>query len=400
MMMLKRLHAVAVATSLSASLAGCAVDLEPGAPPTLGEPVVEPPPPTEDPVDPLTRYTAAQAVDFLGRVVPAFAGRALSASELTLLQEQGGLGIRTVLERVVDEEGFAQAARLLIEQKLAVSGTREGIDFSLPGNLAHKIAKERLPWGQILTADTCIDENDQAISCDSGAPYTAGVLTTRGFLASRAGRFNLTRSSTLMRTFACRGYPQEDELQPRLPKELLIPMFRADSAADQTDASVGTGFGNGDSCYRCHGQFSAHAQLFVKFDEVGLYRPEATGLQDEAGELGRSFDNLFTSHMVDPAAAAIERSQFFGVEVQNVTEAAAILAESDVFFACQARNLLEYGLLLDASFSIDALLLDEIADAARAIEPEPSLNALTVATFTHPIVIESVLASLAAGGGP
>src|SRR5262249_31946514 len=150
------------------------------------------------------------------------------------------------------------------------------------------------------------------IACDTGAPYAAGVLATRAFLANNAGRFNLKRARTWMRTFACLDYPMPDALQPRLARDVLIPLFQQDH--DEKD-NVGS-FGNGAACYTCHGQFGAHAQLFVKYDASGLWRANADGQQLPGGEQGRSANNLFTSHLSSPAAAASEASMVFGQPVE------------------------------------------------------------------------------------
>ena len=104
----------------------------------------------------------------------------------------------------------------------------------------------------------------------------------------------------VVKTFACSDYPMDNTLQPPMPRESLIPLFQVDRA---TDTSAGT-FGNGFACYTCHSQFSAHAQVFVKFDDQGRYQAGATGLQDMAAEQGRSTNGLFTSHFTGAAAAS------------------------------------------------------------------------------------------------
>ena len=125
------------------------------------------------------------------------------------------------------------------------------IDFGLPGNLAAYLVKNDRPWSEIITASDCYDAAGKAIKCDSGAPYGAGVLTTRAILLSRSGRFNLTRASTITRTFACKTYPIDpEELQPRVDKTWLIDMFQANNPEEQTVEEARNGFGNGFGCYQ------------------------------------------------------------------------------------------------------------------------------------------------------
>jgi hypothetical protein len=328
--------------------------------------------------------------------LPPLVGRNALPEEQQRLRDEGSSALASIVEEALHEPAFAQSARTLIERKLSVSGQRDGVDFGLPGNLAAHIAANELPWSQILTADACYDSDGDAIACDSGAPYTAGVLTTRGYLKSRAGRFNLTRSSTLMRAFACIGYPQPEDLEPLLPKEKLIELFRAESIeeASETDPRANGGFGNGEGCYFCHGQFGSHAQLFVKFDDQGIYRPEATGDQDPTGELGRSTNGLMTSHMADPADRVVERSQMFGQAVDNLVGAAQVFVQNPVFATCSVRNVMEHVLLVEPSIDVDFRLLTRIADEARTRADEPTLQDIVVATLSDPLVIDSVVSSL------
>lgn len=339
--------------------------------------------------------SAQHAEMYLGKLAPPIVGRVLSKEERARIATEQGAAIRPIVTAWVREPGFVQAARNLIELKLSVSGTRDGIDFGLPGNLAAYLVKNDQPWSRILTSDKCRDATGGEIACDTGAPYAAGVLTTRAYLVSRASRFNLTRSSAMMKAFACRVYPQEETLQPRIPKERLIPMFRALTAEEQTDERAKSGFGNGMGCYTCHGQFSAHAQLFVKFDEAGKWIASATGLQDEAGELGRSKNGLMTSHFVDPSAAASEASQVFGKEVKNLADAARVISESAVFLECASRNVVEYGLGLTKPPELEPDLLGSLAARARTFGgADPSLGAITVATLTHEDIQRAVIKML------
>ena len=344
-----------------------------------------------DPAD----LDAETTLAYLNKIAPPMVGRVLAKSETDMVTARGGAAIEDVVRGFTQDPGFVRAARTIVEQKLNVSGNDGDIDFDLPGNIVVHAVKNGLPWSTILTADTCYDASDAPIACDSGAPYVAGVLTTRGYLKSRASRFNLTRSSTLMRAFACRGYPQEDSLQPRIDIERLIPMFRALTPAEQTEEKAKGGFGNGEGCYTCHGQFSLHAQLFVKFDQDGVYHPEADGIQDPTGELGRSTHGLMASHLDDPNEAKSEESAIFGQPVANLAEAAKVIAANPVFPECAVRNILEYSLLIqNPDKNVNPALLKAVANEAKSFDADPTFDDLVIATFTAPGVIEGVLANL------
>jgi hypothetical protein len=389
---------VACTGTVGTPTAAAPVPSAPAASPGTAAPSATPSPTPSAPVGfQVAELSPGEAETYLGLLVQPLVGRVLSAAEREQVVARGGAAIATIVTAWATEPGFAEAARRLVQHKLSVSGTKDGIDFELPGHLAAYVVRHDLPWSTLITADHCVSAAGERIACDTGAPYTAGVLTTRAFLTSRASRFNLTRSSALMRAFACRKYPLEDTLQPRLERLSLIPMFQAQTAEEQTDPRAQSGFGNGFGCYTCHGQFSAHAQLFVKFDERGQWHADADGQQDPAGELGRSRDGLMTSHLVDPAAAREERSQMFGRPVANLAEAARALVTSPVFAECAARNLLELALGLDPASDIDARLLTDIALGARRATAEPTLGRLMIQTFTHPRVVEATLKSL---GGP
>jgi len=337
--------------------------------------------------------SSEDALRYMRTLAPLVVSRGLSAQEVAALEARGGLAIRPMLVDWTEEDGFAEAMGQMMSTKLATSGTRDGVDFDVPGRLVAHIARHGAPAREIITAPYCVDADDQQVPCDTGAPYTAGVLTTRAFMTSNASRFNLHRASILMKLFACRGYPMDRTIQPPLEHDTLIPMFRADTPEEQTVAEAANGFGNGFGCYTCHSQFGAHAQLFVRFDDQGVWREDATGIQDPAGELGRSTGGLMASHHAEPADAASEHSQIFGVEVDDLTGAASVIADHELFLSCTSRNILEWSLSMtesDAKLLPDAMLTD-IAELASDATPNPSLGALSVEALAHPSVISSVL---------
>ena len=341
--------------------------------------------------------TAVQTEVYLSKLAPAVVGRVLSAAERATIATDGGAAIEPTVAAWVKEPGFAAVARQFIEQSLSVSGQKNDVDFGTPGNLAVYLVQNNRPWSEILTSTSCYDGALKPIACDSGAPYTAGVLTTRAFLISRASRFNLTRSSALMKNFACRLYPIEETLQPRIDKTRLIPMFAATNLmqAAAADNRAASGFGNGEGCYTCHGQFSLHAQLYVKFNSSGLWQAAADGIQDPMGELGRSLNGLMASHLQNPAEAKSEASSMFGKPVNNLADAAKVVAASPTFDECAAHRFLDFSLgLAYGTIEYDTHLFPAIADSARVASSDPSFSQIVQALYTNPVVVHSIISSL------
>lgn len=348
--------------------------------------------------DAMPTYDADQVRFYLSRIAPHLVGRSLDYDENALIDTYGDEALAAILDGWTEEPGFGEAIRFMVANQLSASGNKDGVDFELPGNLANEIATEELPWSTLLTADYCVDHAGRHIECDTGSPYDAGVLATRAYLIPNKGRFNLSRAKRMLETFACRVYPMEPEIQIPLAKEVLIPLFQASNPEEQTVEGAEGGFGNGAACYGCHSQFGAHAQLFVRFDENGLWQAAATGLQDtESGaELGRSTAGLYTSHMNDPVAAASETSQMFGQPVENLRHAAEVISESPLFQSCTVKNLIGrvFNLPSGVSPAIEQELVDEIAMRVTADASDPSIRAYVMETFTEPRVIDAVIAEM------
>lgn len=358
----------------------------------------EEPPPSDEPPPRAERepLTADEARLYLARVAPVIAGRSLRYEEQQTIDDLGEGAIAPLVRAWVEEPGFAEAIRYLVQEQLHASGEREGVDYELPGNLAAEVARDRLPWSTILTADYCVAADGSHIECDTGAPYSAGVLATRAFLIANKGRFNLSRSKLMLETFACRVYPMEPNIQIPLEKERLIPMFRAETAEEQVVEEAEGGFGNGIGCYSCHSQFSAHAQLFMRFDGDGIWRADATGQQDPYGELGRSFDGLYASHMYDPFEAADESTQVFGEQVANLREAGEVMADHELFPQCTVKNLVAHAFDLGAGATDDIArtLVQSIASRATVDTDDPTIDRYVVQVFTDTRVIDAVVTSL------
>jgi hypothetical protein len=335
---------------------------------------------------------------YLGTLAPAFVNRALSAEEQRQVLAAAAASIPKILAAWKSDAGLATGARLFLESRLSTGGSKAELDHALPGLIAAHVAKNKLPWSEILTSETCYDRADRPIPCDTGAPYGAGVLATRAFLAANVSRFNLSRAKTMLAAFLCETYPMADALEPRLDKASLIPMFRADNPQEQTDERAVNGFGNGFGCYACHGQFGAHAQLFVKFDGAGLWKKDATGLQDPKGELGRSSGGLMASHLMNPADARLERTRVLGKPVDNLAEAARRMADSALFVPCAAEQILRYGLDLDQAVELAPAALAALVERARLGAAAPTFGDLVYAAFVDPWVVRSFASSLPPGG--
>jgi hypothetical protein len=381
--------------------------------PSTSGPMMDPSNPMTDPnADPVQipvteRFvpTPQQALDYMRYLGPSLLGRVLTDAEETRITAEAEAAIKPLVEAWVLEPGFAEAIRSMLETQIGSNGVRGAADFNLPGYIVRHVVRNQLPWSQVVTSTSCYDADDVAIPCDTGAPYTAGVLTTKGFLTGNEGRFNLGRARAMLLSFMCRDYPHEEALQPLVDKPKLKLMFRASNAAEQMVAEVAGGFGNGLACYTCHGQFSSHSQPFVKFDKNGNYVATATGVQSMTGQLGESEEGLMASHWENPAEAGLENAQWFGQEITNLATGAAVMAATDTFRECAVQQLLELGVGLDASYDngleddIKGLyasprFLEEIAGAVQAVSPDPTIQALAIAAYSDMRVVAATLNGL------
>lgn len=328
--------------------------------------------------------TPSQALAYMQLLVKTLVARSLTEAEETELSSDGQSAITPMLRSWTKEDAFIEFARQMIELSLGGGGAEAepNVDFELPGRLVAHVVKHDLPWSEVITSATCFDADDAAIPCDTQAPFNAGLLTTRAFLVSNLGRYNVGRAAVMTRAFACRTYPFEEELQPFAEAERLVPELRV------TEPPPAGDFGAAPSCYACHGQFAPHAQLFVKFDRHGIWEAAATGLQAVGGVSGDSNNGFFASHYEAPDEAESERSNMLGDEVENLAEAAQVLGVHDVFNACATQSLLDYVFQLDhqnttpnAQLPVASQLLADIVANSRAENPSLPLSALAIHTF-------------------
>lgn len=353
------------------------------------------------PVEPSFEPTAQQTLDYMRYIGPSLIGRVLTDEEEMKLSAGAGDAVKPIIEAWVKDDGFVEAVKSMLEIRLGSNGQRGTVDFNLPGYIVRHVVKNNLPWSKVVTSDTCYDATDKAIPCDTGAPYTAGVLTTRGFLAGNEGRFNLGRARAMLLTFMCRDYPAETEIQPYIEKTRLKLMFRASNATEQMVAEVAGGFGNGLACFSCHGQFSSHSQPFVKFDKSGTWISDANGAQSMTGQLGESDRNLMASHFDVPAEAALESAQWFNAEIANLAEGAAVMSKNPAFQACAVQQLIDLGVGLDLGFdtkvkglAVMGDFLTEIAKSVAATSPDPTIQELAIATYSDVRVMAATLNGL------
>lgn len=343
----------------------------------------------------------AQTEAYLAKIAAPLVGRVLSAEERARIKTDAGKAIVPIIEGWAKDPGLVHAARMLVEEKIAVSGESDGIDYTLPGNLVEHVVKHDRPWAEILTSDTCYDAADAPIECDTGAPFTAGLLTTRGYMRSRYGHFNLSRAGVMMRAFACQVQPIPPTLEPGAAPEVLKSMFAIQNLATADPEVTKVAVNLGCACFSCHSIFAVHSQPFIKFDDEGLYFADATGEQDPVGELGNSLDGTAASHFKDPVAMASEASTMLGQPVQNLAEAAKVLTEHPVFVECAAQNVIEHVLRIEQGplgKNIASELLEEVAEKATTVSPDPTFQAVVVAAFTHPSVVKGTLESITGEG--
>lgn len=313
--------------------------------------------------------------------------RSLSDAERTQIQQNGTNGLSTVIRAWFSEPTFLNSAQIYVDNLVRTSGVTSATDMNLPGYLGREIARRQRPYADLLTASSCYNASGQVVACDTGAPFTAGLLTTKAYMITKVGPYNIGRAGKLVSQFLCTTYPLPDADEPKAPASELINAF----ATTQGQIS----FGNGNNCYSCHSQFGHHAQFFIKFDLNGNYQVNATGLQNPSATDGFSQNNLLTSHFRSPARAASEASQFLGRPAANLAEAARNITQSSRFLPCAVENLMTHYLRLDTDvkMTIKRDLYIDIAQNARALHPEPSFSHLLTALFTHPYVIDSFLKS-------
>lgn len=358
--------------------------------------------PTETlPVDDTFKPTAQQALDYMRYIGPSLIGRVLTDEEEAEISAGAASAVKPIVETWVKDDGFVEAVKSMLEIRLGSNGKRGTVDFNLPGYIVRHVVKNNLPWSNVVTSTSCYDASDKAIPCDTGAPYTAGVLTTRGFLAGNEGRFNLGRARAMLLTFMCRDYPAEPELQPYIDKPRLKLMFRASNAAEQMVAEVAGGFGNGLGCFGCHGQFSNHAQPFVKFDKAGNWLSDATGAQSTTGQLGESDHDTMASHFENATEAASEKAQWFGAEIENLAGGAAVMGKSPRFQECAVQQLIDMGVGLDLGFDTKVKglavmndFLTDIAASVAKVSPDPTMQELAIATYSDVRVMAATLNGL------
>jgi len=326
---------------------------------------------------------AQKLISYLSLFSSQIAHRPLNASEIAQINAQGTNAFPAIVRAWYAEPQFLESAQMYVENLIRANGTTATVDMNIPGYLARDIARRERPYADLVTAATCVNAAGQNLACDSNAPFSAGVLTTKAFLVTKAGPYNISRAGKMVARFLCTTYPLPDAEEPKIAQAALIDQFA-------TTAGVIT-FGNGNNCYSCHSQFGHHAQFFVRFDLSGNYQLSATGVQNPAATDGFSTNGLMTSHYREPARAANESSQILGKPAANLREAGLQLAASNRFYPCAVQNLMFHFMRLPPASvaSIKPDLYVQIANQAKAVNPNPSFSHLLSAIITNQNVIDS-----------
>ncbi|MES3038866.1 MAG: hypothetical protein V4736_13235 [Bdellovibrionota bacterium] len=324
-----------------------------------------------------------KALSYLSYMSSQIVGRPLNSSEINLLKGQGPAAFDQIITTWTSDAAFTIRVQKYVENLVRANGETAGTNYNLPGWLGKALAANRRPYKELLTSTTCYSQAGQAIPCDTNAPFTAGVLTTKAYLSIYKGAYNISRAGKIIREYLCTDYPLSDAEEPRLEITDMIPQF-ATTAGKIT-------FGNGNNCYMCHSQFGLHAQLFVKFDLNGVYQPGATGVQAIGATDGFSANSTLTSHLIDPNRASNEQTRILGQSVSNLAEAARVVTESPRFLPCAAKNMMRYFLRLsDPNLaSVKPEVFTQIVTAAKVKNPEPGFAELIHAILIDPSVYGS-----------
>ncbi len=327
--------------------------------------------------------TPQQALSYMSYLSSKLINRPLTSQESSLIRSQGERAFAQIIDGWSNDSRFHQSAKQFVELLLATNGSSNGINFDIPGYLGLDIARRKRPYTDLITASSCVNAQGDTTACDTGAPFNAGVLTTRAFLRKAQGAYNIGRAGRMMSEFLCTTYPLPETLEPRLRAQDMVPEFATMSGAIT--------FGNGNNCYSCHSQFGQHTQFFVKFDLDGTYRAGATGLQSPGATDGYSQNNLLVSHLNDPVRARDESSQILGQRAANLQEASRVIANSTLFLPCAVKHLMRHYLKLSDQnmASIKPDLFRTIAEEAKVLNQNPSFSHLIQAIVTNKSVFES-----------
>lgn len=313
--------------------------------------------------------------------------RPLTTQEISLIRTQGVQSFETITREWFNDPRFIDSAQFYVENLIRTSGQTNTVNMDIPGYLGRDIARRQRPYADLVTAPTCVNREGQTMACDSGAPFSAGVLTTKAYLVTKVGPYNIARAGKMVSQFLCTTYPLPETDEPRIALTDLIPQFATVNGAIT--------FGNGNNCYSCHSQFGHHAQLFVKFDLSGNYQASATGVQNPAATDGFSTNNTFTSHYRNAQRAAQESSQFLGQPAANLSAAGRVLAGNRRFLPCAVKNLMTHYMRLQPSVvtTIKPDLYMQIADRAKTYNMNPSFSHLLTAIIANQAVFDSYVKS-------
>src|SRR5690606_7812651 len=128
---------------------------------------------------PAWAQSRAAEISFLAQFSSQIAHRPLNATEISQINAQGSAAYPAIVRTWFREPQFIESAQVYVDNRLRTSGTTATVDMNLPGNLGRDIARRERPYADLVTANTCVNAAGQNMSCDSNAPFSAGVLTTK-----------------------------------------------------------------------------------------------------------------------------------------------------------------------------------------------------------------------------
>ena len=316
----------------------------------------------------------------LQRIAPMVLGRGMTQNERKELKEDKS-SIEKMLKDWTRDSFFSKSIRYWAETSLATSGERDGINFNLPGNLVEYVVRNNRPLNEILTADYCINQKLKKRDCDTQAPFGAGVVTTRAYMVSHNGSFNLRRGHHLINLFLCQSVPLDSDTQPLDKKEILFKYFQVTKADEAPDDFPQ--FGNGEACYFCHAQFAPITQPFVKFDRLGMYIKNANGQIDLNLHFGQSTSTLYASHYDETKLSSSEASQYLGKPTNNLAEAMQALTKHKRFKPCLAKNLIEHFFQINSKSKDQSIPFSFYEEISENVNTTMSFSDFIIGILTH-----------------
>lgn len=254
-------------------------------------------PNVEDPVNPYTNDDYAAALRSASLKIR---GQLPPAADTQEVLAEGRLAYEAKIDEYVESPEFVEYMHNNFKDWFGLGGQfvpvtdpytggQIVLNTSEPSNLAAYVLKYDLPWGEVFSADYCVDDNLNVMNdCTGGLPQDqrAGILTSQPLLRlyGKPEAFNFQRTSIAHQLMACEVYP--DGGTPLVRTNAAAGTLPADNPADPPRIHAKyQGSLQGDDgevfCATCHSSLLARRPAFNKFDIEGFYRPEFTILDIE-----------------------------------------------------------------------------------------------------------------------